>query len=177
MLQRIQTLYLLIVAALLAVLFFPNYATVKIGPVLPVGVHETVGADSTITRLIVAEDGEEEIAFNLWGIYQNGHKAVGTAYMAALVMLALAVAFVTIFLYRKRWLQVRLCFVLAVLLVGIEAFIVLYIYHLNAAGTDSWAIDYSVADVLPIVALVFVYLAYRGIAKDIALVKSLDRIR
>lgn len=180
MLQRIQTVHLLIVAALTAVMFFPNFATVKLGSVLPEGTAETVGPDSTITRVIVPAGVEEELTFNLWGIYQNGRKAVGTTYMTALTMLTLALAFVTIFLYRKRWLQVRLCFALMILLLGIEAFIALYIYKLKEfldSMMRGYAIDYSVADVLPVVAMFFVYFAYRGIAKDIALVKSLDRIR
>ena len=99
--------------------------------------------------------------------------------MSVLVILSLAVAFVTIFLYRKRWLQVRLCFALAIMLLGIEAFIILYIYKLKDAldAMQSYAIKYSVADVLPVVALIFVYFAFRGISKDIALLRSLDRIR
>ncbi len=68
----------------------------------------------------------------------------------------------------------------AVLLLGIEGFVALYIYKLKEgleAMGGMFAIRYSLADLLPIVALIFVYLAFRGITKDIALVKSLDRIR
>ncbi|MCC8063057.1 MAG: DUF4293 domain-containing protein [Rikenellaceae bacterium] len=179
MLQRIQTVHLLIVVALTAVMFFPNYATVKLGAIMPAGTVQSVSADSTITRVTVPVGAEEEVTFNLWGIFQNGHKAVPTTYMSVLVILTLAVAFVTIFLYRKRWLQVRLCFALAIMLLGIEAFIILYIYKLKDAldAMQSYAIKYSVADVLPVVALIFVYFAFRGISKDIALLRSLDRIR
>lgn len=180
MLQRIQTVHLLIVVALTAVMLFPNYATVKLGSVLPAGTVQTVGADSTITRVVVPAGVEEEITFNLWGIYQNGHKAASTVYMAVLVFLTLGTAFVTIFLYRKRWIQVRLCFALAIMLLGIEAFIVLYIYKLKEildTMMRDYAIKYSAVDVLPIVGLIFVYFAFRGISKDIALLKSLDRIR
>lgn len=179
MLQRIQTVHLLIVVALMTVMFFPNYATVKLGSALPEGTSEMVAADGTITRVTVPAGVQEEITFSLWGIYQNGQKVLPTTYMAILVILALAVAFVNIFLYRKRWIQVRLCFALAILLLGIEAFIGLYIYKLKDVldSMSNYAIKYSVADVLPIVALVFVYFAFRGISKDIALVRSLDRIR
>lgn len=180
MLQRIQTVHLLIVVALMAVMFFPNYATVKMGAPLPAGTVETVGADSTITRVVVPAGVEEEITFNLWGIYQNGQKAVPTTYMAVLVVLTLVLAFATVFLYRKRWIQVRLCFAMAIMLLGIEAFIALYIYKLKEildTMMRDYAVKYSVADVLPLVALVFVYFAFRGVSKDIALIKSLDRIR
>lgn len=178
--QRIQTLYLLVVAGIMGGMFFLNFATVRLGSVLPAGTTETVGQDGTITRVTVPEGVEEEIVFGLWGIFQNGHKVVPTTYMGVLVALTLAAAVATIFLFRKRGVQVRLCFVQAILLLGIEAFVVLYLYKLKE-GLEAlgvmYAIRYSVADVLPIVALVFVYLAFRGITKDIALVRSLDRIR
>ena len=51
MLQRMQTVHLLIVVALMAVMFFPNYATVKLGSALPEGTSESVAADGTITRV------------------------------------------------------------------------------------------------------------------------------
>ncbi len=179
MLQRIQTVHLLIVAALMTVMLFSNYATVKLGSALPEGTSESVASDGTITRITVPHGVEEEITFDLWGVCQNGQKVVSTAYMVGLVILTLAVALVTIFLYRKRWIQMRLCFAMAVLLLGIEAYIVLYIYKLKDAldAMQPYAIKYSVVDVLPIVALIFVYFAFRGITKDIALLKSLDRIR
>ncbi|MDE5944534.1 MAG: DUF4293 domain-containing protein [Rikenella sp.] len=181
MLQRIQTVHLLVVVGLLTTMLFSTFATIRIAPAMPAGTYESVGTDSTLTRVIVPEAGtEEEIVFDLWSIRMNGAPAVSTLYMSILVCLTLAVAFVTIFLYRNRWLQVRLCLALAVMLLGIEAFIILYIYKLRDA-LDTWsrtyAVDYSITDLFPIVALLFVYFAYRGISKDIALIKSLDRIR
>lgn len=171
MLQRIQTVHLLVVVGLLTTMLFSTFATIRIAPALPAGTYESTGADSTITRVIVPEaGGEEEIVFDLWSIRANGAPAVSTLYMAILVCLTLAVAFVTVFLYRKRWLQVRLCLALTVMLLGIEAFIILSMHR-------DYAVDYSVTDLFPIIALLFVYFAYRGISKDIALIKSLDRIR
>ena len=181
MLQRIQTVHLLVVVGLLTTMLFSTFATIRIAPALPAGTYESTGADSTITRVIVREaGGEEEIVFDLWSIRANGAPAVSTLYMAILVCLTLAVAFVTVFLYRKRWLQVRLCLALTVMLLGIEAFIILYLYKLRdmlETMHRDYAVDYSVTDLFPIIALLFVYFAYRGISKDIALIKSLDRIR
>lgn len=181
MLQRIQTVHLLVVVGLLTTMLFSTFATIRVAPAFPAGTYESVGSDSTITRVIVPETGtEEEIVFDLWSIRANGASAVSTLYMSILVCLTLAVAFVTIFLYRNRWLQVRLCLALTVMLLGIEAFIILYIYKLRDALDTvhrTYAVDYSITDLFPIVALLFVYFAYRGISKDIALIKSLDRIR
>ena len=181
MLQRIQTVHLLVVVALMVVMLFPNYATVTMGSALPAGVTETVGADSSITRVTVPTGVHEEMTFSLLGgIRFNGEKVVPTTYMAVLVFAALAVAFVTIFLYRKRWVQVRLCLVLAIMMLGIEVFIIMYISKLKDVLDTmlrDYAIKYSIVDLLPIVALIFVYFAFRGISKDIALIRSLDRIR
>lgn len=178
--QRIQTLYLLIVAGLMGVMFFMDFATVTVGSALPAGTTQMVDEEGTITSVTVPEGVEQEIVFGLWGVSQNGQRVVATVYMGILVALTMGVALVTIFLFRKRGVQVRLCFVQAVLLLGIEGFVALYIYKLKEgleAMGGMFAIRYSLADLLPIVALIFVYLAFRGITKDIALVKSLDRIR
>lgn len=181
MIQRIQTVHLLIVVALMVTMLFPNYATIRLGSTMPVGTSENVSPDGTITRVIVPEGVEEEITFSLFdGVQLNGQQVIPTVYVAILIILAIAVALVTIFLYHKRWIQIRLCLVLAVLMLGIEAFIVLYIYKLQDMLDEmmrDYAIKYSVVDIFPIVALLFVYFAFRGISKDIALVKSLDRIR
>ncbi|WP_294596444.1 DUF4293 domain-containing protein [uncultured Rikenella sp.] len=178
--QRIQTLYLLVVAGIMGAMLFMDFATVTVGSALPAGVTQTVAEDGTIHRVTVPEGVEQEIVFGLWEIAQNGHRVVSTVYLGVLVALVAGVALVTVFLFRKRGVQVRLCFVQAVLLLGIEGFVVLYIYKLKEgleAMGGPFAVRYSLADVLPIVALIFVYLAFRGITKDIALVKSLDRIR
>lgn len=178
MIQRIQTLHLLIVATLIAVLFFPNFATVTLSGA-QAGVTREVSADGSITRSTTLFE-EGDIVFNLWGISQNGEKITPTTHLGVLVIITLALAVVTIFLYRKRWVQIRFCFSLAILLAGIEAFIIMYIYKLVSAlkaMNVTYAVKYSVADLLPLLALVFVYLAFRGIAKDEALVRSLNRIR
>ena len=181
MIQRIQTVHLLIVVAVLVTMLFPNYATIRFSGIMPAGETESVSEDGTITRIVVPEGVNEEITFGLFnGIRMNDVPVLSTTYMAILVILAIAVAFVTIFLYRKRWIQVRLCLVLAVMMLGIEAFIVLYIYKLQDmldTMLRDYAVKYSVVDIFPILALIFIYLAFRGISKDIALVKSLDRIR
>ena len=73
MLQRIQTVHLLVVVALMVVMLFPNYATVTMGSALPAGVTETVGADSSITRVTVPAGVHEEMTFSLLGgIRLNG---------------------------------------------------------------------------------------------------------
>lgn len=181
MLQRIQTLHLLIVMALTATMLFPNYATIMLASAGPSVPTEITAADGSVVRTTTVQD-EDGLIFNLWGItgLNEQEQILSTTPMIVLVIITLLVAFVTIFLYRKRWIQVRLCFAMAIMLLGIGGFIAMYIYKLTQvldAMQMTYAIKYSVFDLVPILTLVFIYLAFRGISKDIALIRSLDRIR
>lgn len=80
---------------------------------------------------------------------------------------------ITIFLYKKRFLQVRLCIVEIVLLIGSG---ILMWYHIRQFGADATVL-YKFSFILPVVCIIFTYMAIRGIVKDIKLLKSYDRIR
>ena len=135
MIQRIQSLYLLLVAVLTGLMLL-----------MPLGTF--LG-------------GTEEM------------------YLTATVIAAALLPFVTIFLYKKRLLQFRLCVVETVLLAGVMLFEIYYIWggarSLSTLAVSAWKL--SAAAFFPPVSLIFTYLALRGIRKDILLVKSLDRIR
>ena len=84
MIQRIQTLYLLIVTALVAVMLFAPLAW------------------------FAGQAGEYGLyAFSLRSA--DGTLAQPTLYLGILLALAAALPLVTIFLYRRRLLQIRLC--------------------------------------------------------------------
>ena len=86
---------------------------------------------------------------------------------------------ITIFLFKKRTLQIRLCAVEVVLLIGSLVLVALY-YWLTSRLFEGLVIDhrqFGWAAPMPIVALVLSYLASRAIFKDEVLVRSLDRIR
>lgn len=158
MIQRKQTLYLFGIAILSALLlFFPLCTLTGIAP-----------AGATVLS-------KDIVTFDIWGIHYSTGGGVNLIYLGILTSLTVAVAAVSVFLYRKRWIQVRLCFVLAILLVGIIAFELMYFYKLrDVAG---YLINFSVVMLAPLFALPMVYFAYKGIAKDIALLRSADRIR
>ena len=101
-------------------------------------------------------------------------------YMGIVLAVTTLLPLVTIFLYNKRLVQIRLCVSEIVLLVGSAIFISLYCYRLYEvlSGVMSGMIfSVSFAAIMPVVSIIFVVLAIRGIAKDEALVRSLDRIR
>lgn len=149
MLQRIQSLHLLVVAALSGVMFF-----------LPL--------------MWFANEGEQ--------VYMTAlHLLVGDAvigktpiYLPILMGAATLLPLLTIFLFKRRMLQVRLCAVEAVLLFGVLAMEAM-LYFGPQNSLDAGALQ--PASFAPVAALLFVWLAARAILRDELLVRSLDRIR
>jgi hypothetical protein len=134
MIQRIQTVWLFVVALLSAGLAF-----------LPMVRSEVEASFSSAWVL----DGE-----------------------AGLVAL-LAVA--TIFLYKRRPLQIRCCYGLLLLLLAWYASFFLLIPE--TAGTAILSTAWNFPIFFPLISLVSDVLAIRAIQKDERLVRSLDRIR
>lgn len=149
MIQRIQTVYLLIVAILMVVMMS-----------FPVG--NLIAADYTVTEFtnlaLVAADGTADYA--PWA-------------MSVILLVVGFVALGTIFLYRKRMLQIRLTLFSIILLVGYYATLVTFVLMLK--GENSFAPSWTLC--LPLVAIVLNWLAIRAIGKDEMLVKAYERLR
>lgn len=152
MIQRIQTLYLLAVAALMAV--------------------------ATFAPLAYFVAGSEEYLLHAFAL-KSGASSHSTIYMGILVALSAIVPLVNIFFFKNRLLQIRLCAVELVLLVGSVAFMAIYYYLAQRFFADIafHTQGFRIAIIFPLLALVLDYLAMRSIFKDEMLVKSLDRIR
>lgn len=88
----------------------------------------------------------------------------------------LALTFFDIFLYKKRTLQIRICIYTILLNVGLIAFIVLVISGFLKNNPIS-AHSYSIAIAIPLVNIILLFLAFRGIRKDELLVKAYERLR
>ena len=151
MIQRIQTLYLLVVAALMAVTLFVPLAW--------------FAADGAEYRLY---------AFSLQTL--EGGAVQGTVYMGLLLLASCLLPLVTIFLFRRRMLQIRLCVVEMVLLLGAVAMEAIY-YYLSARAFSDAAMYARGFIALPLVGLFFAYLAVRAIFRDELMVRAADRIR
>ncbi len=96
--------------------------------------------------------------------------------LAVLLGLTAGLLFVVIFLYKRRLLQLRLCFSAAVLTLGSQGFVAYYIWQLSTnPSVMTWKM--AAPAVFPLAAFVFVLLAIRGIIRDLRLIRSLDRIR
>ena len=114
-------------------------------------------------------DGNEGafVAFDYW-------------WLGGLVALSALVPFVTIFLFKNRLLQVRLLVADVVLLLGVQGFGLWYAlgFTATAKAAGEVAVAYLCTPmVFPIVSVILVILAIRGVWKDEVLVRSLNRIR
>lgn len=154
MIQRIQTLYLMIAAALLAATVFMPLA------------FFACGAD--------------EFSLNAFALRDASGETVQPAiYMGILIALSAVLPFATVFLFKNRLLQIRLCVAEIVLLVGEMIMMGIY-YYLSVrvfSSAEFTARGVNVAMFFPLAAAVFILLAIRAIFRDEMLVRSADRIR
>ena len=155
MIQRIQSLYLVAVVALMATALLTPLAYFAAG--------------SNVYELF---------AFELVS-QADSAASQSTMYMGVVVALATIIPLVTIFLYKNRRLQIRLCAVELVLLLGAQVFMALYYYLSNRMfeQLEFHTQGIRIAIIFPLVAIILDYLALRAIFKDEMLVRSLDRIR
>lgn len=97
----------------------------------------------------------------------------------AVAGIAIAILVFIIFLYKQRMRQVRFANFAYILLLGLFAAVFMTEHSLGslmeAKGGEEGS--YGPSYFLPLVALVFVFLAVRAIKADEALVKSADRLR
>lgn len=157
MIQRIQSIFLLLTAIVTGLLFFLPVATLD----MPGGTAGLVNTYRFYTTQYI----------------QAGNPPVFIEYNWLSMVLNIAVtglAFVTIFLYKKRFLQLRLCLANIVLMAGMLVLIAVQAYNISQPE-GSWHISLGFS--FPLIGIVLTWLALRGIIKDIALLKSYDRIR
>jgi hypothetical protein len=91
--------------------------------------------------------------------------------LTAIAAIIPIVALITIFLYKKRPLQIRLSIVNIILLAGYYAVLFIYFWQIDI----KWNLTFFAA--IPLINIIFYLLAIKAIAKDEALIKSLNRLR
>lgn len=154
MIQRIQTLYLLLIVALTGLALW-----------LPLA-DFTVGADTYTLTAFGLKDAS--------GVTLQPALYLGVALAAACLL-----PLVTIFLFKRRLVQIRLCAVELVLLIGAEVMMGIYFYLCNRyfSGGEFYSHTFKISLIFPLVCLIFDFLALRAVFRDEKLVRSLDRIR
>lgn len=154
MIQRIQTVYLLIIVALMIATLFLPLTVLQVGESLCS--FDASGISTMLTD-------QPELLYPTWGLF-------------ALTAIIALISLITIFLYRKRILQIRLCIFNAILMLG---FYGLYAFYVWTVSKDLGDVDITgkIALTFPFISLILNYLAIRNIGTDEALVRSLDRLR
>lgn len=147
MIQRIQTVYLLIVVGLLITAMC-----------LPLGFFTDTMGEHPFKALGIEMAGVSQAT---WGLF-------------AILVLSTLVALATIFLFKNRILQIRLSIFNSLLLVGFYAAFIAFYFALKSDAA-LFRIGWTLC--LPAVSIILNVLAIRAIGRDEVLVKAADRLR
>ena len=152
MIQRIQSVYLLLVTVLLVVTLC-----------LPAG--EFIGSDGIVAHVfkplgVTLADGGFQSTWGLFGI----------------LLLSAIISLCTIFLFRNRMLQIRMTIFSSILLIVYYIAFCVFMFILKG-DLDAMTFQLGWALCLPVVAIILNYLAFRAIYKDEVMVKAADRLR
>ncbi|MBS1497393.1 MAG: DUF4293 domain-containing protein [Bacteroidetes bacterium] len=107
---------------------------------------------------------------NKEGVPSSLLNGMSPIYLLLLTVAISVISLVTIFLYKNRNLQLRLCLITILLQVGL---IYLY-YHQSTFYTGG---TFALTAILQPAALLFLFFAVTGIRKDNKMVKDSDRLR
>ena len=177
MIQRKQTLFLLIAIAALAMCFM--YPVAAFTAKSPLGVKVSGELN------LIPKDNPDMMAEILNGepVTMNQKGFIKVWPLTTLTILAAAIALVGLFLYKKRVLQMRV--VAVAFLLGVIDIFLIFIWAVDSfvekvtapmSCTDT-NVHYGLGTWLPIAAVVFLFLAQRSIKKDEEKVRAADRLR
>lgn len=164
MIQRIQSVFLLLAAVLHGLLYW-------------VGLASFTGLEASYT-------------FRLTGLSQNTKAGVvSIPGLSPIWMILLNAAIILFLLYvilqfKRRILQIRLCGLSMLMTAGLLALMTFSLDTARNIVAEKTVADGQVAEVMyglgfliPVFSMVLTFMAIRGIKKDEALVRSADRIR
>lgn len=151
MIQRKQTLYLLI-AILLLVFCLCN----------------------KIVSISTAAIGQDAVLYNIALVDMNGVYSFKYIPLFIILAVAIIVMLVTIFSYKKRKLQIKLCYTSIILLFAWILTASLYYADLSETGELH---GFSVTAVFPVIAIILNVMASSAVKADEMLVRAADRIR
>lgn len=147
MIQRIQTMFILLAAMLIGLLFVLPFAEIAMNGQL--------------------------FLFDIRGIVRDGDLVENGIPVAAFIALILLLHVFAVFTYKRRILQIRILIFSILLMLGLFGLFFFFTYY----SFDQAQISFKIAVVFPLVAIILDYLAIRNIGKDEALIRSIDRIR
>jgi len=147
MIQRIQSIYILI-------------AEVLIGTLLGIKLADLSANGKLLEFFAKGIMKGEEVVFNGLPIL-------------IFIGLITVLHVIILFMYKKRMLQIRLLVFTIILLLGLFGMFFYFAY----AGFEGASVAFKVPVAFPVVAVILDWLAIRAIGKDEALIRSLNRLR
>ncbi len=152
MIQRIQSLFLLLSAIVTGLMVFKPLLNIE------------------------AADGESGILF------ANAVKSAGAGEvilpclpLLILICTITLISIITIFLYKKRLLQLRLTVYNMILMVGLIG--LGYYFARQGANELAGSLNLVFYTIMPVIAFILSFLAWRGVRRDYLMLKAVERIR
>lgn len=151
MLQRIQSLFLLLAAAAML--------TASVTPLATFLYNQ----DQSVVLEAMGVFLNEQLNDSTWGLFVLG-------------VICSVLPLITVFLYKNRMLQIRISVFNLILMVGFYLYLAFVIYRLVSVEELQF-LKIGVGGIMPAIGLILTILAIRRIGADEALVRSLNRLR
>jgi len=152
MIQRVQTLYLLGASILLGLMLK-----------LPIASFLIEGEKyNLLSNAFVSSLDATNIIFNTYPL-------------AILIFVSAMIAFIAIFFFKKRKLQMRIVLFDIVITLGI--YVLIYYYYLQASAVKELVYVFNYPVLFPLISAFLMFMAFRGIRRDEMIIQSLNRIR
>lgn len=148
MIQRKQSVFLLLAAVASFICLM-----------LPVGVFHPEGI------------GVDLVMYNLLILDGNGIACYISSPLFVILLFGSLMSLITIFLYRNRKLQIKMC------LFNVLLYLIWYAVYFTVAYISTGFFCLRFAAILPIVSMILVIMARNGVKSDEALVRAAERIR
>jgi hypothetical protein len=150
MLQRIQSVFLLLAAAAMLT--------------------------ACVTPLVIFLYNTDRAVFEAMGVYLNGQLNDSTWGLFVIGAAGSALLLFSVFLFKNRILQIRFSIFNIILMAGFYLYSGFIVYQLASAGNLHFQ-KVGIGIIMPVIAIILTILAIRRIGADEALVRSLNRLR
>lgn len=149
MIQRIQTLWFLLASAVAVLIYF--------FPVIEL---------TTENAIYVYQYDSISIA-GIDNLIQSGYIVAGLLGIIAIL------SFISVFLFKNRLLQLRICTLISLL----DIFLIALISYFSILTETNIVATIGLSAILPVIILILILMARRAVKKDELLIKAADRIR
>ncbi len=171
MIQRIQSIYLLIVSILMMFMLVSAMADIAVER------KDSAGKD-------IAANEQEIVVFRNYGarLYLDDKAKLLTSFPITILTVIIGlVSFINIFFYTARNRQMRICIFNILLLLGLSGLLYFYFTFIKKQiiGSGLVIVDHTfkIAVILPVLSIILTYMAFRSIRRDELLVRSYERLR